>query len=145
MKEYFYTEMKDGRLAPSASAKLEQACQNFTGRIKITVEKKRNTRSLNQNAYYWGCIVQFYVQGIDDMWGEKIGSDQAHEDLKRECNWYEKVNEETSEVKRFFKSTADLTTTEFEEYLERCRRFILEYFTITVPLPNEQTEFNYAA
>lgn len=143
MKEFFFTEVVKGTPAPSSVSKFMEAMKSFEGRLKVTVEKKRNNRSLNQNAYYWGCVVQFYVQGIAEMWGEKIGSEQAHEDLKRECNWIEKVKEETGEVRRFVLSTTELTTTEFEEYLERCRRFLHEYFGITVPLPNEQADFHF--
>ena len=72
-----------------------------------------------------------------------LTSAQAHEELKANCNYAERYNETTGEVMRTVSSTADMTTIEFEEFLTRCRAFILEWFGIDVPLPDTQTELKF--
>jgi hypothetical protein len=113
------------------------------GRIKLTVEKLYRKRSNEQNAYYWGVIVQSYMNGYLECYCEEITSDNAHHELKRECNYKEVLHESTGELKKVVKITTDLTTVESEEYYERCRNFIYEYFNIIVPLPNEQSEIKF--
>jgi hypothetical protein len=70
------------------------------------------------------------------MQGEGISMDQAHEVLKHECNYHEIVNPTTGAVIRTGMTTTELSTIEFENYLEQCRQFIWEWFNIVVPLPD---------
>jgi len=42
--------------------------------------------------------------------------------------------------KDFIKSTTELNTLEFEQYVERCRFFMQQELGINTPLPNEVTE-----
>jgi len=139
----------DGILKISYRDKFNQAVKVYSGmRVKVTVEKlykKRSTSGVNengdvtrlQNGYYFGVVVSEYRNGSWEIQQRTISSDQAHEELKANCNYQDHFNDTTGEVMRVIKSTADLTTIEFEEYLTRCREFILEWFGIKVPLPNE--------
>jgi len=111
---------------------------NKSVRIRVTVEGKR--RSQYQNNYYYGVVVELIRSALTEEWGELMTKDEVHEILKQNCNWREKVNESTGETLKVPHTTTDMTTVEFEEYLERCRRFALEWFKIEIPLPNEQTE-----
>ena len=96
--------------------------------------------------YYWGCVVLIARQAINEEWGYtdgepgSIDSEQVHEILKMECNGREIASKLTGEVAKVGQSTKSLTTVEFEEYQERCRRWIKEYLNAYVPLPNEQME-----
>ena len=137
----------DGVLKVSYKDRFNDAVKVFRGRrIRITVEplyKKRSTLTVNgrgQNGYYMGIVVYEFREGYLDTYGEPISAANAHEILKRECNGSSMLNEKTGEVVTIGKSTADLTTVEFEEYLDRCRAFILEWFGRTVLKPNEQAE-----
>jgi hypothetical protein len=70
------------------------------------------------------------------MIGECIGEDDfraVHEMLKHECNYYLAGNFEL----KVPLSTKKLTTVEFEEYLERVRRWAASFLSLYVPLPNE--------
>jgi hypothetical protein len=141
-----------GILKISYRIKFDTAVKMFAGqRIKLTVErlyKKRTTSGLNengdfsrlQNGYYFSVVVNEYRNGAWETQQRVLGLNQAHEELKANCNYEDRYNETSGEVMRLVKSTADLTTIEFEEYLTRCREFMLEWYGITVPLPNEQTE-----
>lgn len=128
--------------------------QNFTPgvRFRLTAErlyKKRSTKSYNeetdkeglgQNGYYFGVVIYEFQEGYFDAYGELCTKEKAHAILKQECNFKEIINQNTGEIRREPKSTADLTTVQFEEYLQRCRDFIQEWFNRKVLLPNEQVE-----
>jgi len=109
-------------------------------RVFVTVEKVYKKRSNPQNSYYWGVLVFMFCQGYFEATGDKISSDEAHEMLKGECSRIEVVNQKTGETRLVIQSTTKKTTVEFEEYMEDCRRFILDWFGMVVPLPNEQME-----
>jgi hypothetical protein len=141
-----------GILKISYRSKFDQAVKLFTGqRVKVTVEKiykKRSTSGLNengdftrlQNGYYFGVIVKEYQNGAWEMQQRSISMEEAHNELKANCNYSEHYSEKTGEVMRSINSTSTLTTVQFEEYLIKCREFILEWFGIVLNLPNEQTE-----
>lgn len=112
--------------------------RNRSVKVRVVVEGKR--RSQWQNNYYYGVVVELLRSSLSEEWGEPISKDEMHEILKWQCNWREKVNEATGETLRIPHTTTDMTTVEFEEYLERCRRFALDWFNLEIPLPNEQTE-----
>lgn len=147
--EYFFSTDECGQIVQRTSWErfINNIAETFPGkRIKVLVEQKRKIRSLPQNRYYFGVIVEEFRQAVFEQWGDDIGKQEAHETLKRHCNYEEICNRETGEVKLgknnlpliLVKSTADLTTAEVEQYYERCRKLIYEYFNVQVPLPNEQ-------
>lgn len=132
-----------------------QAVSAFSDcRVKVTVErlyKKRSTKTFKddgtegrgQNGYYHTIIVPFFIEGYFNTHGKLITHDEAHEKLKFNCNYSEWWNESTGEVIHDAQSTAELTTVQFEEFTERCRQFIYEWFGMDVPLPNEQAELEF--
>lgn len=142
-----YGSVTAGKLSISYRSKFEQAIRCLPDcRVRVTVEKlyrKRSTFTENgtgQNGFYHHIVVTYYQQGAWETQQRTLTHDQAHEELKNNCNYKEYYNEETGTVMRTILSTSTLTTIEFEEYLQRCREFIEEWFSIRVPLPNEQGE-----
>jgi hypothetical protein len=112
---------------------------SFEGKeIEIIFQKKKKTRSNPQNAYYFGVIVILMCEAVRTEWGELWPRDKAHEFLKSQFLFTERWNEETGEVIKIPKSTTECTTTEFEDYLLKCRQFLQDWFNVTAPLPNEQ-------
>ena len=108
-------------------------------RVELIVKKVYKNRSLPQNAYYWSVIVGIAAECISEAWSEEVTSQQAHEVLKSQCNAKDLVAPDGL-VTTAPASTATLTTVEAEEYYERCRMWLKEFFGADVPLPNEQTE-----
>ena len=49
--------------------------------LTITVEKKKRSRSLNQNAYYFGVVVKLVREGLLDV-GYRFTFEETHEYLK---------------------------------------------------------------
>lgn len=136
-----YGHISQGKLHIHHRQKFIDSFQTWSDcRVIVRVEKIYKKRSTRENAYYWSCIINEFKKGYEDTTGETISAEQAHEILKTELNYKELINDLTGEVIKVGRDTKSLTTTEFEEYLEKCRRFILEWFNIIVPMPNEQGE-----
>jgi hypothetical protein len=131
--------IKGGVLRISFRDRFVNSLQSLSdGRVKITIERIYRKRSLYQNAYYWGVIVQCFLDGVKTEWGEEHSPDWAHEQLKNHCNYTEKSVRDTGELVRLPQSTKELTTAEFAEYEDRCCKLIAEWFGIAVPEPGEQ-------
>lgn len=144
-EEYGY--IKDGKLHINYRSRFDSGIRMMGDcRVTIKVErryKKRSTIGDNgtgQNGYYFGIVVSEYRRGAWETQQRILSTDDAHAELKANCNYVERYNDETGLVCRTINSTADLTTVQFEEYLDRCREFINEWFGIRVPMPNEQGE-----
>ena len=111
--------------------------------IILEVRKKYKQRTDRQNRYYWGVIVELWRQTILEEWGDNMTDNEVHEFLKLTFNFEERVCERTGEVLKVPKSTTKNTTTDMEEYHERCRRAAAEMFRVVIPLPEEQTEIEF--
>ncbi len=83
-------------------------------------------RSNKQNKYYWKIVVGSIAEYTGYLPSE------VHKGLagKFLCDYT------ISELPRI-RSTTELSTSEFEEYLERCRCFGSEFFGLDIPMPNE--------
>lgn len=112
-----------------------------TSGVIITVQKLRQIHSKNQRGYYWEVIVGSVIIGASEMWGEDLSKEDAHELLKRECNYKELVKDNEHIIK-LPQSTKSFNTLEAEQYYERCRKFVYEWFNIICPLPNEHLQID---
>lgn len=120
---------------------IEKIIQSFEGKdLKLTFEKKTKQRSINQNAYYWGVIVEIVRGCLHDLTGDVYTKEETHEFLKAKFLFKEVVNEATGEIINVPKSTTENSTTDCEVYHEEIRRFALSFFDTIIPLPNEQLE-----
>ncbi len=118
---------------------IKKAIKQFEGKtVVFTLSLNRKKRSNNQNAYYWGVVVPIWKNIILTEWGEIYSNSETHEFLKYNCNFVEKVNEETGEIIRASKSTRDNSTTEQEEMHLKARQLALEMFNVVIPEPSEQ-------
>jgi hypothetical protein len=94
-------------------------------------EKERHIRSIQQNKYYHGVICKL----ISDHTG--YTSDEVHQILAEQFLSYEK------DGRTFVQSTTKLKTTEFESYMEDCRRWASMELQVYIPLPNEKSNYYY--
>jgi hypothetical protein len=106
------------------------------GKWFMVITKIYRKRSLNQNAYYHAVCVQLVKDGLFDV-GYKLTNDQTHEYLKEMFLRHEITNETTGEVKYINRSTTELKTIEFNEYIDNIISWADEYLGIKIPLPNE--------
>ena len=131
MKEFFFTETKDGVPAPSAAKKLLEVMGRFEGRIRVTVEKKKNVRSIEQNRWMWACTA---------ILAKELGyeKEEMHKILNYKFLLAEVVDEKTGEIFKYIKSTSELTTTEFGELMESMIRWAADTFGVVLPYPDQQ-------
>lgn len=117
-------QVNQGRLRAALSAMKD-------GDVVVTVQRKRPSRTLCQNAYYWGVV----LKTIADDTGQDLES--LHEFLKRECNAQrvELTNRETGEHFDAWvgASTANLNVNDFSDYVERCRAWAASFLGVTIP------------
>lgn len=128
----FAGKVEGGKLVVEDKRAFKSAFYPHEGkRVRVTVERWRNTRSTPQNKYYWGVVV--------DLIGKQMGEDDpqsVHEMLKLEHNYEIHVLAKGKEV-RVPKSTAELDTAAFLEYVEKIRRWASEFLELYIPDPNE--------
>lgn len=150
-----YGYLKQGEILLTKRNEFNEAVKNNfkeNERFRCTIGKIYRKRSNNQNAYYWGVVIESYLQGLEETQGyplcfefvdyrtgeikrlpmsKKQQADFAHDTLKKLFN----VDE--NDIKR---GTSENSTTQMEEYLQNCREYIREWFNIIVELPNEQAK-----
>lgn len=104
-------------------------------KVYIVIKRWYKKRSTGQNEYYWGLVLK--------MISEEIGMDteEVHEAMK--WMFLRKKGSYIPTVK----STQELTTVEFEEYLSQIRQWASlpvedEGLGLYIPLPNE-VEIDY--
>lgn len=114
--------------------KLFEYLKTLNSVYKIEIKKDKNKRSYSQNRYYHGIVVKLIAEDTGHF------PDEMHEILKTMFLQYDAIIEKTGVVVRIAKSTTELNTAEFEEYLEKCRIFALTDLGIRIPLPNECLE-----
>ena len=130
-----YFKMQSGTMIFTDKGKWFQFIKNLKdGLYELKVDMVFSNRSSQQNKYYWGVIVPACKQGLEEQ-GTDACLQEAHNTLKAECNYQELVNEQSGEILKVVKSTANRNTKEFLEYVEKCRRFIREWFNIETPDP----------
>ena len=136
--------LPEGKIQANVSLQIKEALKPLEGkRIFFKMGIARKIRSLDQNKYYWAAIIPITQQSIKEQWGEFIDKQQAHEFLKTYNNSIEKITEESDGNIRIPKSTHDMTTTAFMEYIEKCSQFLYNNFNAIVPPPNSQAEIAY--
>jgi hypothetical protein len=138
MKIEIESKVLNGKLEKNRDL-LSDVIQSLEGKdIVITIEKKKRKRSNPQNNFYWGIVLPMMQTGFYNNLGEHVGIQEAHEFLKGRFLFREVVNQELGEVIKLSKSTTELSTIEWEEYMDQIRAFGLEFLGITIPYPDSQ-------
>ncbi len=109
---------------PEAWRKLLQRHEGHEIDLRLT--RKRKTRSLSANAYYWGVVVALLAEHCG------YEPEEAHQALK--MRFLLKIGNDMISTLPTVRSTADLDTVEFAAYLDQCIRLCAE-MGIVVPDP----------
>lgn len=138
MKHIFTAKVVSGNLKIVRRTDFIECLESFNDKeITLTVEKKKNSRSILQNNYYWAVCVPMVREGLKQT-GWKLSKEETHEFLKYKFLFKEIVNEDTGELKKIKLGSSELTTTQFMEYIADIQQFGAEDLSISIPLPNEQ-------
>jgi hypothetical protein len=118
---------------PGERARFLRAFSALRGVHTITVTRNRKLRSNEQNRLYWGVYVSAFRLHLAAQ-GEPLTDNLIHEMLKtrflRETVFHPVTGEVLGER---VKSTTELSTTEFSEYLDNIAAFLADTFGIELP------------
>ena len=143
MKIQIKTSVTNGKLTRNRNLILE-AINSYDGKdLLITFEKIKKKRSNQQNAYYWGIVIVIIKSALKST-GNNLSENDVH-DLLRLKFLKETIliKEETGEVIERVKSTTELTTSQFMDYIAEIQQFAAEYFDVIIPDPNEEITLNF--
>lgn len=130
MQGLFFGKIDGGRVMLYNNDLYKERVANLEGQeIAISIGKRKKTRSIKENSYYWAVIISILSQEMG------LTADETHDLLK---SMFLKHGVEIK-GKRYelIRSTASLSTEEFEKYAEDCRRFGAMELNCSIPLPNE--------
>ena len=94
-------------------------------RIECVLRQEKSKRSNKQNNYYFGVVCKV----LGDYFG--YDTEEMHDALK-----YKFLRKGAADLETV-QSTTKMNTAEFEEYLEKIRRWAATDYGVVVPLPNE--------
>lgn len=99
----------------------------------LTIKKEYSDRSNNQNRYLWGCVYPIISNEVG------YTNDEVHEICKNMFlkKWVILETKDGFKEVEITKSTKDLTTVEFENYLSQIRQWVSIELGIFIALPNE--------
>jgi len=139
------SDVKNGNLKRNRSL-IKRAIANFENKtIKITIERSRKKRSNQQNAYYWGVMLQIVQKGLYDATGEARDLNSIHYQilLPLFAPQREIVNKESGEVINEKMTSSEMTTTDFMEYIKEVQKWSAEFLNVDIPDPNEELTLNF--
>lgn len=120
------------------------AIRSFEGKdVLITFEKPKKKRSNPQNAFYYGVIIPIVQNCLRDA-GYIMTNEATHDLIK--LKFLKEViltNEDTGEVVERVKSTTELSTSQFMDFVAEISIFTNEYFGVIIPSPNEDLTLNF--
>ena len=136
----FYGQVEGGELKLANKEVFKRYLKLLDGLVTVVVKKKRNSRSLPQNSYYWGGVLTTiaYEIGEDDI--ESLHEYFKNEYLLRVKQVANKKTGELTEIK-MSRSTTKLDTVQFTEYLDKVVRWAAK-MGIIVLTPEEYYALN---
>jgi len=124
IKKHF-GEVKNGKFHPFDKLSFVKEFAKREGKvIFVTIEERKNSRSLDQNAYYWGVIIE--------LLSEETGMD--HEEMHEALKW-QFLKKDVSGIATV-KSTASLNTSEMGHYIDNIIRWSAEFLGVYIPPAN---------
>ncbi len=130
-------KVSSGSLSESDLQSLAVAIKAYDGKfVTITVRERKRRRSTDANRYYWGVVVPAVTAMFRDA-GNNVDDDDVHLFLKlRVGKLSQNIVTPDGEVIKSIRSTKNLTTSEFQDYLAKIMAWAAE-LGCEIPLPHE--------
>lgn len=134
----YFGKVDDGKLTIFQRNDMVSGLQNLgSGFVEIII-RLAGKRSSPQNRYYWGAMLPIVKDGLKEL-GIDMSKEQTHEMLKYRFLKREFITSD-GDILQSIGSTTELSTKEFNEYIESIQIWSAEYLNVNIPDPNEQTE-----
>lgn len=127
MKKTFSATVSNGKLLMNDKDEMLKFATKKEGIVFFTVNWIKKIRSSNQNKYYWGVIISLI--------SKETGTDPEDVHKVLTSKYLHKEIEINGESVFIIGSTTDLSTIEFEKYMEECRRWASSFLSIIIPDP----------
>jgi len=139
VKVTIHSEVENGRLKRNRAA-LSRALADFEGKeVSITIQRKKKTRSTQQNRYYWSCVVYIVRDCLRDV-GHRLTIEETHLLLRTKFLSVPLLLNDSGEFIEHIKSTTELSTIDFSNYISDICSWVYEMFNVNIPEPNTQME-----
>jgi hypothetical protein len=111
---------------PPEKGMLLDKIRGMDGSYRLEIVKHRKRRSDRQNRYYWGAFMQPFADYLSAQ-GETVTADEVHSMFKAKFLRSTVIDRKTGEaIGVKVKSTAELSTEEFNEYLDKVGMWLSE-------------------
>lgn len=98
--------------------------------LELEVNRMRAIRSVEQNSYYWGVVVQMLADYLGN-------SPTVMHDVLKYLHNHKEITLPSGEVVREGETTTKLDTIEAEAYFDRIRLWSQQELNFIIPLPNK--------
>lgn len=132
MIKKFETKILNGKLIPINPNELREYFKSLSnGDYILAIAKQEMFRTVDQNAYYWGVVV--------DVFSKYTGHspNEMHDIFKGKFNMATK--RVGNEIVEYSETTTLMTTKEFNTYIDEIRQWAVE-LNLYIPEPNEYLE-----
>ena len=118
--------VKKGRFVPRDPTAFRLDFAKREGKkVEVIVRPLKKHRSGEQNRYYWGVVIDIIAGATG------YSPEEAHDAMRVKF-----LADMTGDLPRV-RSTTDLTTSEFMDYIAQIQQFGSEYLEVYIPEPNE--------
>jgi hypothetical protein len=134
----FSGRIESGRLPRKVSEQIAAALRNAEGKsVVVSIREVKRIRSLNQNSFYHGPFIDAFRQCLLSC-GQRVSPEDIHAGLRDSYakNSYT-IALPDGQIFRVPPSTARLSTSDFEAYLEEIRAHFATEYEWQLPFPNE--------
>jgi hypothetical protein len=143
MKIEIITDVVNGKFKRNLN-RIQQVVKSLEGKeVKIVISQVFKKRSERQNNYYWGVVIPIMQNTMLDI-GNPMDIEDIHLMLRvKFLKQTISINEETGEVAERVKSTTELSTIEFMDFVAKVRFWAIDFFGVEIPEPNEELTINF--
>lgn len=141
--------IKNGTLKPDQQVQYVNELSKLEGKTVLITVVPVEVRSSKQNNYYWGTLIYMIHQDLvskgwraDDLdtleYDGNLTKHQVHLYMRHKYLVADVFDPKTGNITgSTVRSTSDLTTKEFAEYIELVRLWAVEMLGLNIPDPNE--------
>lgn len=106
--------------------------------LTITVEKRRKTRSTQQNRWYWGVCVPLIREKLIELGNDGLSNEDVHYFLKEKFLQGCDIILADGEIVKGEPTTTALSTSEAMDFYALIQKWSAEILDLLIPDPNEQ-------
>ncbi len=105
------------------------------GQYSVEIKSIRQHRSIDQNAYMWGCVYPMLLEALNDSGWEFVNTGQIHEYCKKKFASIDVVNRNSGDIENLPADTKSMDTIQFSSYIDSIRNWAVEYLGMDIPDP----------